>query len=158
MLTRPWHGSVGDAGVVAVILSIANFRPLAGIGIHALVSAMAHVEALIEDVFPPDAKHSRVEWLTICVLLPRIDEGAMRLATADLLGRLRESDLEVEAGVWAEIRLAFGVATSATPAADRWGVVLAAAAAANQSLRSFPEEWIRSPIEPVSDYERPAYL
>jgi hypothetical protein len=158
VLTKPWHGSVGGAGAVAVVLSIANFRPLAGIGIHALVSAMARVEALIEDVFPQDVEHARVEWLTVCVFLPRLDESAMRQATVRLLQHLREADLEVEEGVWAEIQLATGIAMSATPSADRWGVVLEAAAAANENLRDFPTEWLPSPIEPLSDYERPAYL
>lgn len=158
MLTKPWHGNVGRAGAVAVALSIANFRPLADIGIHALIAAMARVEALIEEVYPPGVKHDRVEWLTVCVFLSRSDESAMRQATARLLQRLRGADFEVEPGVWAEIYLASGVAVSTISSADNWRVVLEAVAAANESLHNFPEEWRTDPIQPSSDYERPAYL
>src|SRR5215475_733228 len=122
LLTKPWQGRVGQAGATAVALSIANFRPLADVGIPALVAAVAHVEALMAGFFPSDVKYDRVEWLTVCGFLPRCGEGGMRRSAARLMQRLRAGDLELKDGVWVEIYLASGIATSTTPSATKWDV------------------------------------
>jgi hypothetical protein len=60
---------------------------------------------------------------------------------AALRGRTVDEDLEVEPGLWVEIRVAVGVVEVAGDEPDSTEIIREAARRAESDMKNFPEEW-----------------
>lgn len=157
MLTKPWDVIAEKPDVAAVIISIANFSELAGVGMHALSRAVQLVEDLVDGYFPSSSTRQRVEWLSVCICLERADNYDVNLYLSKLTGYLDEHDLEIPQdgwidAAWVPVRVVSGVATSRLPVADGWSLVLVAAREVNRALEALPPGWAGSPIQPTTDF------
>ena len=159
MLGKPWAKPGGSGcGCVVIVLAVANFHPLASMGIRAVEASVGHVESLVDIFFPRDVQRSRLDWITVCAFLMRDAEQEMQDSLSKLNDWLSRRDLEIEQGVWVTVHLATGISVSNEGVEDSWEVVLRAVREANADRDRYPTEWLGSPIKPVRDYEKPAYL
>lgn len=103
--------------------------------------ASAYIANLVAEVAPHDSIVGSLAMSTTGVFIPRTVSGRAKQFVATLRSRTADQDLEVEPGIWVEIRAAVGLVEIAGDEPDSHEIIREAARRAEHDMKNFPEEW-----------------
>lgn len=146
MLSLPSFSSLLRAGTKGpgwvIVVFLATFQPIGKrFGIPGVQQAAIHLSELVTNLAPEGALVGSVSDLTTGVFVPQVASASIDSYVTSIRMAAAADDLELEAGEWAEIRVAVGVMPISSGEFDAREVTIEAARKAETDLAKFPQEW-----------------